>query len=68
MGYREALKLGKTYEAENPGRFEKNVETGNGEDICAIVYTAGTTEVASGIPQPPEQTEGKLVHPFPYEQ
>jgi long-chain acyl-CoA synthetase len=46
VGYREALKLGETYEAEHPGRFEQNVETGNAGDICAIIYTAGTTEAA----------------------
>jgi long-chain acyl-CoA synthetase len=46
VGYREAIKLGETYEAQHPGRFEQNVETGNAEDICAIVYTAGTTEAA----------------------
>jgi len=46
VGYREALKLGETYEAQHPGRFEQNVETGNAEDICAIIYTAGTTEAA----------------------
>jgi long-chain acyl-CoA synthetase len=43
LGYREALKLGETYEAEHPGRFEQNVETGKADEICAIIYTAGTT-------------------------
>jgi len=43
VGYREALTLGETYEAEHPGRFEQNVETGRADDICAIIYTAGTT-------------------------
>jgi len=46
VGYREALKLGATYENEHPGRFEQNVKSGNAEDICAIIYTAGTTEAA----------------------
>ena len=46
VGYREALELGETYEAQHPGRFEQNVETGSADDICAIVYTAGTTEDA----------------------
>jgi len=46
VGYREALKLGETYEAEHPGRFEQNVETGQADDICAIIYTAGTTGAA----------------------
>ena len=43
VGYRDALKLGKTYETENPGRFEQNVEAGRADDVCAIIYTAGTT-------------------------
>ena len=43
VGYREAITLGETYEAEHPGRFEQNVETGKADDICAIIYTAGTT-------------------------
>jgi long-chain acyl-CoA synthetase len=43
VGYREALKLGETFEAEHPGRFEQNVEAGRADDVCAIIYTAGTT-------------------------
>jgi long-chain acyl-CoA synthetase len=43
VGYRDALKLGETYEAEHPGVFERNVETGQADDVCAIIYTAGTT-------------------------
>ena len=43
VGYREALKLGKAFEAEHPGRFEQNVATGKADDVCALVYTAGTT-------------------------
>jgi len=46
VGYREAIKLGETYEAEHPGRFEQNVKTGKADDICAIIYTAGTTGAA----------------------
>ncbi|MCJ7683768.1 MAG: AMP-binding protein [Desulfobacteraceae bacterium] len=46
VGYREALTLGETYEAEHPGRFEQNVETGKADDICAIIFTAGTTGAA----------------------
>lgn len=46
VGYRETLKLGETYEAQHPGRFEQNIETGKADDICAIIYTAGTTEAA----------------------
>ena len=46
VGYREALKLGEAYETEHPGRFEQNVESGNAEDVCASIYTAGTTGAA----------------------
>jgi len=46
VGYREALKLGENFEAEHPGIFEHNVETGKADDICAIIYTAGTTGAA----------------------
>jgi long-chain acyl-CoA synthetase len=46
MGYDQVLQLGKAYEEEHPGRFEQNVENGKGEDICAIVYTSGTTGAA----------------------
>ena len=43
MGYREALQLGEKYEEAHPGLFEQNVETSKADDICAIVYTSGTT-------------------------
>jgi long-chain acyl-CoA synthetase len=46
VGYREALIQGKTFEAEHPGRFEQNVETGKADDECAVIYTAGTTGAA----------------------
>jgi long-chain acyl-CoA synthetase len=43
MGYDQVLQLGRKYEEEHPELFEQNIETGKAEDICAIVYTAGTT-------------------------
>ena len=43
MGYGEVLALGDAYEKENPGLFERNVESGQADDVCAIMYTAGTT-------------------------
>ena len=46
IGYQEVLKLGRTYESEYPGRFEQNIETGQADDVCALVYTAGTTEAS----------------------
>ncbi len=42
-GYEEVLELGKSFEAERPGLFEKNVETGSADDVCALVCTSGTT-------------------------
>jgi long-chain acyl-CoA synthetase len=46
MGYREVLGQGKKYEEEHPGMFEQNVDTGKPDDVCAIVYTSGTTGTA----------------------
>ena len=46
MGYRQVLQLGEKYEEEHPGLFEQNVETGKADDICALVYTSGTTGAA----------------------
>jgi long-chain acyl-CoA synthetase len=43
MGYKQVLELSREYEAEHPGLFEQNVENGSADDICAIVYTSGTT-------------------------
>jgi long-chain acyl-CoA synthetase len=46
MGYRELLLLGEQYEKEHRGLFERNVETGDADDVCAIVYTSGATGTA----------------------
>jgi long-chain acyl-CoA synthetase len=43
MAYNQVHQLGEHYEEEHPGRFEQNVETGKADDVCAIVYTSGTT-------------------------
>ncbi len=42
-GYEQILQLGKEYESVHPGLFEQNVTNGDADDICAIVYTSGTT-------------------------
>jgi len=42
-GYREVLELGESYEKEHPQLFEENIKTGKADDVCAIVYTSGTT-------------------------
>jgi long-chain acyl-CoA synthetase len=46
LGYNHVLQLGKKYEGEHPGVFEQNVETGKADDVCALVYTSGTTGAA----------------------
>jgi long-chain acyl-CoA synthetase len=46
IGYREVLQKGRTYEGEHPGLFERNVNAGQADDVCALVYTSGTTGVA----------------------
>jgi long-chain acyl-CoA synthetase len=43
MGYRQVLELGEKYEETHPGLYERNVETGSADDVCALVYTSGTT-------------------------
>jgi long-chain acyl-CoA synthetase len=46
IGYREVVQRGEKYEEEHPGLFEQNVDTGKADDVCALVYTSGTTGVA----------------------
>jgi len=43
MGYEQVLEKGEEYEKANADVFERNVATGKRDDICAIVYTSGTT-------------------------
>lgn len=43
LGYREVLKRGEEYEKEHPELFEQNVASGKADDVCALVYTSGTT-------------------------
>jgi long-chain acyl-CoA synthetase len=44
MGYQQVLQRGEEYEKTHPGLFEQNVESGRADDVCALVYTSGTTE------------------------
>jgi len=46
IGYEQVLQLGEKYEEEHPGLFEQNVETGSADNVCALVYTSGTTGAA----------------------
>ena len=42
----DVLEMGREYERLHPGLFEQNVDSGKGDDICALVYTSGTTGAA----------------------
>ncbi len=44
VGYQQVIQLGEKLEETTPGLYEQNVESGSADDICAIVYTSGTTE------------------------
>ncbi|MCJ7791449.1 MAG: AMP-binding protein [Dehalococcoidia bacterium] len=46
MGYGQVLQRGEKYEEEHPGLFEWNVDAGKADDVCALVYTSGTTGAA----------------------
>ena len=46
MGYNQVLQRGEKYEQEHPGAFEQKVKTGSANDVCALVYTSGTTGAA----------------------
>jgi long-chain acyl-CoA synthetase len=46
MGYQQVIQRGEGFEEEHPGLFEQNVETGSADDVCALVYTSGTTGAA----------------------
>ncbi|MCU0595403.1 MAG: AMP-binding protein [Desulfobacterota bacterium] len=43
LGFREVMEEGERHGKENPGLFERQVESGKADDVCAIVYTSGTT-------------------------
>ena len=45
----DVIELGKQFEAENHGLFEDMVKKTEGDDICVICYTSGTTGEPKGI-------------------
>jgi long-chain acyl-CoA synthetase len=42
-GHKHLMDLGREFERVYPGYFEDNIAHGKADDICAIVYTSGTT-------------------------
>jgi len=48
IGIKQIYQLGKEYEKDHPNIFEQSVQNGNGDDICALVYTSGTAEAPKG--------------------
>jgi len=48
IGFNEVLDLGREYEINHPGLFEKNITRGKGDDIAFIYYTSGTTGLPKG--------------------
>ena len=48
IGFKQVYQSGEKYEKDHPGIFEQNVAKGKGDDICALVYTSGTTEAPKG--------------------
>lgn len=48
ISFSEVIALGKAYEEESPGSFEKRIQEGKGTDIATICYTSGTTGLPKG--------------------
>ena len=47
MSFDDLVELGRKYEKENPGLFERSIEGGNPDDLAIFCYTSGT----SGAPK-----------------
>ncbi|MBI5166429.1 MAG: AMP-binding protein [candidate division NC10 bacterium] len=48
ISLKEVQRLGREMEKREPGLFEDMVEKGDGDDICLLFYTSGTTALPKG--------------------
>jgi long-chain acyl-CoA synthetase len=48
ISFEEVQELGRQLYAEQPARFEEMITEGNGEDLCNLCYTSGTTGLPKG--------------------
>jgi long-chain acyl-CoA synthetase len=48
ISYEQVKELGRKYEENHPGAFEKNIDDSKGEEIANIFYTSGTTGLPKG--------------------
>ena len=48
IAFSEVEKLGQRLDAEDPQRFNREVDSGRVEDVCIMVYTSGTTGKPKG--------------------
>lgn len=48
ISFSKISELGKDYDQEYPGVFDKYIEEGSGGDICMILYTSGTRALPKG--------------------
>ncbi|MBN2240698.1 MAG: AMP-binding protein [Dehalococcoidales bacterium] len=48
ISFNEVIKLGREYDAQHPGLFEENIDSGKEDDTAFIYYTSGTTGLPKG--------------------
>ncbi|MEW6351680.1 MAG: AMP-binding protein [Thermodesulfobacteriota bacterium] len=48
MSLADVMKLGEQKDKEDPGLFDRLVESGKAQDVCLLFYTSGTTSLPKG--------------------